>query len=163
QVAATAPGRRPAPVRFTGYRSVSPAAARQWTATVDYLRDLLASPYAADAPLVTASAARLLAAATLAAFPNDALTEPTAPDRHDASTATLRRAVALIASRAHEDIALADIASAAGVTIRAVQLAFRRHLDTTPTSYLRRVRLDHAHRQLQAADPESDSVTAVSY
>ena len=44
-----------------------------------------------------------------------------------------------------------------------MQLAFRRHLDTTPTRYLRRVRLDHAHRQLLTADPERDTVTAVAY
>jgi len=31
---------------------------------------------------------------------------------------------------------------AAHVTVRAVQLAFRRHLDTTPMAYLRRVRLE---------------------
>jgi AraC-like DNA-binding protein len=163
QVAATAPGRPPAPVRFTGHRAVSPQAASQWTATVAYLRGLLASPQAADAPLVTASAARLLAAVTLGAFPNDAVTDPTTQDRHDGSTATLRRAVAFIDEHAHEDIALADVAAAARVTIRAVQLAFRRHLNTTPTSYLRQVRLDHAHRELQSADPDRDSVTAVSY
>jgi transcriptional regulator GlxA family with amidase domain len=49
------------------------------------------------------------------------------------------------------------------VTIRAVQLAFRWHRDTTPTDYLRRVRLDHAHHGLLAADPARDSVTAVAY
>jgi AraC-like DNA-binding protein len=163
QVAATAPGRAPSPVRFTGHHAVSPEAARQWTATVAYLRGILASPEATVAPLVTTSAARLLVAATLAAFANDAVTEPGTQDLHDGTTATLRRAVAFIDEHAHEDITLADIAIAARVTIRAVQLAFRRHLDTTPTSYLRRVRLDHAHQQLQAADPESDSVTAISY
>jgi hypothetical protein len=42
-------------------------------------------------------------------------------------------------------------------------LAFRRHLDTTPLGYLRRVRLEHAHRQLTAADPARESVTAVAY
>jgi AraC-like DNA-binding protein len=163
QVADTAPGRATGPVQFTGYHAVSPKAASQWTATVAYLRGLLASPEAAGAPLVAASAARLLVAATLAAFPNNAVTESATQDRHDGTTATLRRAVAFIDEHAHEDIALADIAAAACVTIRAVQLAFRRHLNTTPTTYLRRVRLDHAHRQLQAADPESDTVTAVSY
>ena len=163
QVAGTAPGRTPAPVRFTGVDVVSSRAASQWTATVGYVRDLLTGPHAGAAPLVTASAARLLVAATLAAFPNDALTEPTAADRRDGSSATLRRALEFIDEHAHEDISLADIAGHAHVTIRAVQLAFRRHLETTPTGYLRRVRLDQAHRQLLTADPESDSVTAVSY
>lgn len=164
QVADAGQGRTPAPVRFTGYDPVSAAAAAQWTATVAFLRDTLAAnPDAASAPLVTASAARLVAAAALAAFPNTALTEPTAGDRHDGSPATLRRAVAYIDEHAHEDITLADIAAYAKVTIRAVQLAFRRHMDVTPTNYLRMVRLDRAHRQLVDADPAQESVTAVSY
>jgi AraC-like DNA-binding protein len=124
---------------------------------------VLASPGTASHPLVTANAARLLAATALAAFPNNALADPTSQDRNDGSPVTLRRAVAFIEEHAHEDITTADIAAAAFVTIRAVQLAFRRHLDTTPTEYLRQVRLQYAHRQLSAADPQVESVTAVAY
>ena len=52
---------------------------------------------------------------------------------------------------------------AAHVTVRAVQLAFRRHLDTTPMAYLRRVRLERSYRQLQAAHPDDGTtVTAVA-
>jgi transcriptional regulator GlxA family with amidase domain len=164
EVAGTAPGRAAVPVKFTGYDAVSPQAASQWAATVAYVRDhLVANPRAADAPLVVASAARLLVATALATFPNNALTDPTTGDRRDGSSAMLRRAVAFIDEHAHEDITLSDIAVHAHVTIRAVQLAFRRHLGTTPTGYLRQVRLDRAHSQLEAADPESDSVTAVCY
>jgi transcriptional regulator GlxA family with amidase domain len=43
-----------------------------------------------------------------------------------------------------------------------VQYTFRRHLDTTPLEYLRRVRLDRAHRDLQRADPAVDTVTAIA-
>jgi AraC-like DNA-binding protein len=162
QVADSAPGQ--APVRFTGYDAVSAQARTQWTDTCSYLREnLLADPGASAAPLVAASAARLLVATALATFPNNALTDPTVEDRHDGSPATLRRAVAFIDEHAHQDIAVADVAAAAHVTIRAVQLAFRRHLDTTPTQYLRRVRLDHARSQLLTADPERESVTAVAY
>ena len=164
QVADTEPGRAQAPVQFTGYEAVSVQAATRWTDTYAYLRDnFLTEPGITSAPLVAASAARLLVATALATFPNNAVTDPTVDDRHDASPATLRRAVAFIDEHAHQDITIADIAAAAHVTIRAVQLAFRRHLDTTPTRYLRRVRLDHAHRQLLAANPESESVTAVAY
>ena len=63
-----------------------------------------------------------------------------------------------------QDISLADIAAAACVTVRAIQLAFRRELDTTPTGL-------PAHgppgpRPPGArwhADPASESVTAVAY
>jgi AraC-like DNA-binding protein len=161
QVAGRGPGSEGGPVRFTGYEPASAQAADRWKATCDYVWDTVLA--AGDYPLLAGNAARLIAATALTVFPNDALTGPAAEDRADGSPAALRRAVAFIDEHAHEDITAADIAAAACVTIRSVQLAFRRHLDTTPTEYLRRVRLDHAHRQLVAADPDHESVTAVAY
>ena len=113
-------------------------------------------------PLVAGNAARLLVATALATFPNTALTEPTIEDRHDAHPATLRRAIAFIEGNADCDISVADIARAAHVTTRAVQLAFRRHLETTPSAYLRRLRLQHAHDQLREAVPGTITVSAVA-
>ena len=74
----------------------------------------------------------------------------------------LRHAVAFIHESADADIGLEDIAAAVSVSPRSVQYAFRRHLDTTPLEYLRRVRLDRAHRDLKAADPANDTVTAIA-
>ncbi|WP_153040642.1 helix-turn-helix domain-containing protein [Actinoplanes sp. TFC3] len=159
KVAATAPGRLPEPIRFTGLDPISPAAAAQWWKTRSYAADLLDNP-AAAAPLLLAGTAQLLATATLVTFPNTALTEPTIEDRHDAHPASLRRATAFIDDNAHRDISPADIAAAAHVTIRTLQLAFRRHLDTTPTGYLRRVRLSRAHHELQTADPTTGATVS---
>jgi AraC-like DNA-binding protein len=164
QVAGTAPGRSPEPVRLTGYQPASAAASRHWNATYAYVRNqVLGIPLARAQPLLLAAAEQLLLATVLAVFPNNALTDPTIEDRHDAHPLTLRRAAAFIEENAHHAISVADIASAANVTVRAVQLAFRRHLDTTPLAYLRRVRLEHAHRDLLAADPALETVTAVAY
>ena len=162
RVAATAPGRRPEPLRFLSLDPRSPEAAVNWWAAYGYVSAVLESPEASAAPLVVAGATQLLAAVTLATFPNTALNDPTAEDRHDASPATLRRAVAYIEAHAGEDIAAADIAAAANVTVRAVQLAFRRHRGTTPMAYLRRVRLDLAHRALIAGGPDTTTVAAVA-
>jgi AraC-like DNA-binding protein len=163
QIADTAPGRTQQPVRFTGYAPVSPEAARWWKAAYAYVREMLADPGTAAQQLLHTCAARLLVATTLATFPNNALTEPTIEDRNDAHTATLHRAVAFIDENAHTDITVADIAAASFVTIRAVQLAFRRHMDTTPLGYLRRVRLHGAHHDLLTSDPVRENVTAVAY
>jgi AraC-like DNA-binding protein len=164
QVADTAPGRTKRPVRFTGYEPVSAQAAQAWTSTYAYIRDVvLTSPQASAEPLVATCAARLLAATALAAFPNNAVTDPTIEDRHDGSPATVRRAVTYIDEHASQNITIADVAANAHVTIRAVQLAFRRHLDTTPMAYLRRVRLDHAHNDLVAAAPDDKTVAAVAF
>jgi transcriptional regulator GlxA family with amidase domain len=69
----------------------------------------------------------------------------------DARPGTLSRAIAFIEAEPDADIAVADIARAANVTPRTIQHAFRRHLETTPMAYLRRVRLDHSHQQLREA------------
>jgi AraC-like DNA-binding protein len=164
QVADAEPGRTRQPVRFTGRDPVSGQAEQIWKDTCAYIRDsVLPNPEAASQPLIAAAAARMLVAAALATFPNNAFTEPTIEDRHDAHPDTLRRAITFIDENAHRDITIADIAAAAFVTIRAIQLVFRRHLDTTPTEYLRRVRLDHARQDLMGADPARDSVAAIAY
>jgi AraC-like DNA-binding protein len=160
QVAATSSSRAPGPVRFTGYQPVSPAAAAHWRNTTRYLGELLANPEAAAQPLIRGNGARLLAATALATFPNTAVIAPSGRDRSDATSATVRRAVAFIEQHADADISLADIAAAANVSHRAVQFAFRRHRDTTPVAYLRAVRLDHVHRELLAADPGGGDTVA---
>ncbi|MCV7278654.1 helix-turn-helix transcriptional regulator [Mycolicibacterium flavescens] len=76
--------------------------------------------------------------------------------------ALLRRAMTFIHENAHRDITLGDIAAAVNVTPRSVQYAFRRHLGTTPLEYLRSVRLERAHRDLQVADPTVDTVMAIA-
>lgn len=163
QVAETAPGRTPEPVRFLGLSPVSADAAATWRRTFAYVRcEVLTIPEVAANPLLVGNAARLLVAATLSAFPSTALTEPTVEDRRDAGVPAVRRAVAFIDDHAAHDISVADIAAAARVSIRAVQLAFRRHLGTTPTAYLRWARLDHAHRELRDADPGTTTVGAVA-
>jgi AraC-like DNA-binding protein len=164
QIAGPVPGRAQRPVRFTGYEPVSAQAAQTFKTTNAYVRGMvLANPDLKAAPLRNASMAQLLGAVALATFPNDALTDPTAEDRHDAHPGTLRRAKEFIDEHAHQDITVGDIATAAYVTVRAVQLAFRRHLGITPMEYLRQVRLEAAHRDLLAADPISITVTEVAY
>ncbi|MFD5409286.1 helix-turn-helix domain-containing protein [Streptomyces nojiriensis] len=152
-------GRRPsrtwsAATRFT---PVSEALAAQWKRTVAYVEEsVLALPVPGE-PLVIDAVARMLAATVLAAFPSNARPDPVLADTRDATPETVRRAVAFIDSEPD-----AEIAAAAGVTPRALQYAFRRHLGATPMAYLRRVRLGLAHADLVAADPSRDTVTAIA-
>jgi AraC-like DNA-binding protein len=162
RVAATAPSRRPGPIRFTSLEPRSTTMAAQFWATRSHIADLLANPDAAASPLIVADSANLLAAVTLATFPNSTLVDPTIEDRHDAHPDTLRRAIAFIEANPHRDISIADIAAASFVTVRAVQLAFQRHLDTAPLAYLRRVRLACAHRDLVAGYPDRTTVTKIA-
>lgn len=163
KVAASMPSNPGQTVRLTGHRPVSAAAANQLSELIDYLRNnVLTNLQACGSELIAATAASHLAASVLAAFPNNASTDPTAVDRHDSTPTLLRRATTFVDENAHTDIALADIAVAACVTPRALQYMFRRHLDCTPMQYVRRVRLHHAHRELVASDPTHTTVTAVA-
>ncbi|MBX5488420.1 helix-turn-helix transcriptional regulator [Mycolicibacterium hassiacum] len=80
----------------------------------------------------------------------------------DRQPEALRDAVAFIHQNAQRRITVGDIASSVNVTPRSVQYMFRRHLGTTPLGYLRQVRLDHAHRDLETADPTRETVMDVA-
>ncbi|GGQ85573.1 helix-turn-helix transcriptional regulator [Couchioplanes azureus] len=139
------------PVRMLDHRPISRQAALTLQRSVAEVRDSVMAGPGPRSPLVVSTASQYLAARLLDTFPNTAVTTPTAGDRHDAHPDTLRRATSYIEANPDIDLTLADIARAAYVTPRALQLAFRRHLDTTPMAYLRRVRLDRAHEDLRAA------------
>jgi AraC-like DNA-binding protein len=144
-------------------RALSPARAAYWRAMVAHLRrDVLTSDEVLDGPLTRTALFRGLVATLLETFPNPAAAAR-ADDGHGRGTpATLRRAVRYIEEHAGDDIGLTDIAAAAGLGARGLQLAFRRHHDVTPLEYLRRVRLDHAHRDLQAATPADSTVGGIA-
>lgn len=61
---------------------------------------------------------------------------------------TVRKAEAFIHSRAGQPIALHEVADAAGCSVRALQLGFRRFRDTTPAAVIRRARLEAVRQAL---------------
>ncbi|MEH3155252.1 MAG: helix-turn-helix transcriptional regulator [Gordonia paraffinivorans] len=153
----------PGPVRFTGGLPISHAANTQLSRAIDHVtRDILADPVAANSPLVAHSAQTYLAATMLAAFPMTEVATTSMQAPRDVTPLLLRRAMAFIDDNAHRPISVADIAAAVHVSPRSLQLMFRAHRDCTPREYLRRVRLEHAHRELVAAFPEDTTVAAVA-
>lgn len=148
-------------ITFTSYVPRSAAAGALWRATVDQLR--VGFP-GEDAPVARGEALRLLGHTLLHTFPNNVVDSASNleldRDSRDATPSTVRRAVGVVEARATEDLSLADLAAACGVTPRALQYAFRRHLGCTPMAYLRRVRLDLARQAL--SDGESPTVGEVA-
>jgi len=152
------------PVRLLAHRPRSRQAARHLSQTIAYLADTLPNPAVRNSPLVLASVSQLLASSVLAAFPNTADADPQqiGADSRDARPTTVRRALTFMESNLDQALAIADIAAAAGVTVRALQTAFQRHLGTTPLAYLRRLRLEQVRAELVAADPSQQTVVAVA-
>ncbi|MCO8272143.1 AraC family transcriptional regulator [Actinoplanes sp. TRM 88003] len=137
-------------LEFTGMTPISEEARRLWVQTADFVWRQLSTPGAEPPPLVTDQLVRLVASTVLTVFPNTAMTGEPRGDSGVVGPAVLRRATSFIEEHPANPLTVAEIADAAGVGIRALQTAFRRHLGVTPMAYLRRVRLDHVHRELRA-------------
>ena len=72
-------------------------------------------------------------------------------------------AVEIIEADAHLPLTVSSIAARSRGSVRALQQAFRRELETTPMAYLREVRLRRAHRALVEADPSVTTVASIAY
>lgn len=71
------------------------------------------------------------------------------PATRVSSAASLRRALDFIEANAECDLMLADIASAACASVSTLLRLFNEHLQQSPASYLRDVRLDRARAELR--------------
>ncbi|MCY1140525.1 AraC family transcriptional regulator [Actinoplanes sp. Pm04-4] len=142
-------------LEFTGMTPVSEDARRLWVQTADFVWRQLSTPGAEPPPLVTDQLVRLVASTLITVFPNTSMIDAPRYDAGFVAPAVLRRATAFIEDHPESPLTVAEIADAAGVGIRALQSAFRRHLEVTPMTYLRRVRLDRVHRELRAGAPHS--------
>ncbi|MBW0015487.1 MAG: helix-turn-helix transcriptional regulator [Mycobacterium sp.] len=147
------------PIRFLSWRPRSHGAVCAWHRALDYVTATLAAADTGHQPLIVAALASLVAGALLECYPSnftdqDLPSDPALPD-------TLKDAVAFI--HHHDaDTNINDIAAAVHLTPRAVQYLFRRRLDTTPTEYMRRLRLHRAHQQLVAGDRSNTTVTEIA-
>jgi len=151
-------------LRFTGIRPMSPALGRHWNDAVRRVVDaLVVPPGVPTSPLVAGQLTQRLAAAVLETFPSTTLDSRRRLPPDHAAPAVVRRAIDFIEANAHRETTLSEIAGASGIGARGLQAAFLRHRDTTPTAYAERVRMEHAHRDLQDADPAGrDTVPAIA-
>jgi len=148
-------------LRFESITPVSAAAGAQWARTALFIcRQLITSGITQISPLVADNMTRLVAATLLEAFPNTTMTASYIPGPGQVAPSAVRRAAAFMDAHAGRPVTVAEVAGAAGVSVRALQYAFRSHYGITPTGYLRRVRLERAHRQLQTADPAAGMTVA---
>jgi AraC-like DNA-binding protein len=151
----------PQKIRFLDWRPRSRAAVRAWYRAMDYVTATLSAADTVQQPLIAGSAATVLATALLECYPsnltadNDVLSDPGVPD-------ALKDAVSFIHRHAASDVGVHDIAAAVHLTPRSVQYLFRHQLDTTPTRYMRRVRLHRAHLDLLASDRSTSTVGEVA-
>ena len=77
---------------------------------------------------------------------------------------TVRAAIDLVSAEEEATWTVPELARAAGVTVRALELGFRKELGKTPREFVRDLRLMRAHDELQRANPgDGTTVTSVAY
>ncbi len=162
RVAAERSGAAVGPLHFHHQVVPEPEALARWKATITQVaRIVLGAPGDIPAtPLQRAEANRVAAAALLDTFAHDA--PRSAVLLRLPSHAKLRAAVEFMHEHAHDALTASDIAAAAGLSLRGLQHVFQQQLDTTPTDYLRGIRLDHVRAELEASAPERTTVASVA-
>jgi AraC-like DNA-binding protein len=156
-------GREPrGPIEFDQSRTFAFAEAAALTRVVRMLcDDLRGGSSALDHPHVRDRFASTLASALLIGLPHNHIRSIEAAEESIAP-AVVRRAERFLEENSANVVGLTDVARAAGVSARALQLAFRRFRDTTPMAQLRALRLERARRALAEAGPDGGSVTSVA-
>jgi AraC-like DNA-binding protein len=154
---------RTSPVTFEFATAVSPLAAAHWHQTVTLVqRVALANAAHTNGALLADDLSRLLTTTALTCFRNGTMTDAILPPTRT-SPASLRRAIAYIDANLDTPIRLADLAAAARVSPRALNVTFNRYHGLSPIGYVHRARLDRAHHDLRSAQPgDGESVTGIA-
>jgi AraC-like DNA-binding protein len=149
-------------IRFDPTMRTADARARTWVDLMARVnRDLADADGLAAQPLVAESLAESLVAGFLFAARHsysDMLATPVAAAR----PRVVQIALELIEADPAAPWTVAMLAESCGVSVRALQHGFRRHLGTSPMGHLRDVRLRRAHEELRAGDPFSVSVADIA-
>lgn len=77
---------------------------------------------------------------------------PDVSSRHNVHHPRLARALRLMAENLEEPASVPEIAGTVGLSVRALERAFRRWLKTTPARHHRRIRLEHARELVRLSD-----------
>ena len=134
---------------------ISPTLATVWRDTSRLLANrVLTAADAYDRDLLRTQMIGALTASTIEAFGLSEQSEDEG-EGDDRRWQVRTRAEEFMRQRLRDPISIPDIARAAGVSIRGLQLAYQRHGDVSPVIRLRQLRLEAARTSLQSDDPGS--------
>jgi AraC-like DNA-binding protein len=111
-------------------------------------------------PIMTAPLVHAILSGLLFSADHDFRGQLDAPAR-GIGPSTVRRAHEYIEQHAHEPLTVTQVASWAGISIRALQQGFQRALGATPHQVIQRTRLERAHYELVSSSSDEASVAAI--
>lgn len=147
--------------QFDDLAPVSPEAVLRWKTTVDYCQGVLEDPVMFSNDLIRHAVIDAVFAVALTSF---RISFPVigAGESGVVFPSSVRRAQKFIEDNAVFPISVVDIAVAARLSVRGLQAAFQRTFDTTPQTYLHRVRLSASHTDLLAANTDEVTVAEIA-
>jgi AraC-like DNA-binding protein len=113
-------------------------------------------------PQIVARLGRVLMASLLVSCRHNYSEELAAPADSRRPRA-IREALAAIEDDPTGLLTVSQIAKVSGLSVRALEEGFQRHMGVSPMRHLRRTRLARAHAALLAADAEQTTATAVAH
>jgi AraC-like DNA-binding protein len=145
-------------IRFDHLRPVETGAVAHWYTVVGDITTAVRT--GRMTPLLWHRLSRRAAAAFLELYPPEGASMPKAllAPRNE----SIRAAADFVHQNAHLPIGPIEIAEAAHLSVRGLQVAFQRLLGTTPLAYLRDVRLDRVRTDLRLADPARATVAEIA-
>lgn len=136
----------------------TPQALEAWRVTLGAATPLVVNE--STPPLARHAAQVSLVRSLLDLFPWRAVDVPDA--LRTERTRKLRQAAEFVHAHADQPITTSDIAVAAGLHTRTLQLLMNEHLGSSPTAYVRNVRLDRVRQDLLSAEPGDVRVADVA-
>lgn len=150
------------PIAFEPLMDLSGGAGRSWAEMIIMVNEQLRrSDSLVHQPLVAASLASGLLSGLLVAagHPRREITDRLpGPCR----SPVIAQAIEFMHRKATDPITTADVAAHCCVSVRSLQLGFKKHVGQPPQRVLRGIRLRRAHHDLKAADPYRDSVGSIA-
>jgi AraC-like DNA-binding protein len=135
---------------FEGSFDLTSHRGKEWRSAVELLISSLRRPDSLlSTPLVARAAVQYAVRGLLLSAPNN-FSEELAGTVEAVGSAAVRRAVDFMESNAHLPLTVESVAADACVSPRALQLGFRRHLDSTPMEHLRSIRLRRVRSELMS-------------
>ncbi len=150
----------PPTVVFDPLVDLGDPAIRSWMRLVSFaVEDIEASGSLLRSPLAAAHFAQTIIAGFLEAQTNNAMR---VTGSREPGARAVRVVAELIEARPDVPWTIAELSRCGGVSVRTLQESFRRDLGVSPLAFLRRVRLQRAHRDLVAGSPDSTTVSDIA-
>lgn len=150
------------PLRFEPGMDVSTGYGLSWKLHLSTLAEELdRSTSALNFPLVARRVEDALMTLLLLAQPNN-YTAKINGERTPAPTRAVGIALDLIECHPEWEHTTASLARAAGVSVRALQRSFQKHLNTSVMAHLKSIRLRRVRDALRAAEPDAVTVTEIA-